>query len=146
MSEYNSTGNANEPEITAEYINRRVEDWLQRLGVLFKDIKDWAAANGWSVQDETPIPMNEELMQRFGVAAQPQPTLSIRAPKGAAIWIKPKGLWVIGANGRVDIYSQKGAFTLVDTADNFQSPEWVLYRVGERKGQKFDAAQLAGIA
>jgi hypothetical protein len=87
--------------------------------------------------------MREEMMERFGVAERKQPTLSVRSPTGGEIWIKPKGLWVIGANGRVDIYSRKGAFTLVDVADTFQMPQWVLHRIGKTDGQPFNPQQLA---
>jgi len=130
-------------EITAEYVNERVDDWLQRLDALFRQIKAWAAATGWTAEDGAPIPMREEKMERFGVAERKQPTLRVRSGKGPEIWIKPKGLWVIGANGRVDMYSRKGAFTLVDVADTFQAPQWVLHRIGKRDGQPFNPQQLA---
>src|ERR1019366_7471849 len=109
-----------------------------RLDTLFKQIKAWAAATGWTAEDGAPTPMHEEMMERFGVSERQQPTLRVRSGKGPEIWIKPKGLWVIGANGRVDMYSRKGAFALVDVADTFQAPQWVLHRIGKRHGQPFN--------
>ena len=131
-----------EQEITEEQVNRRVEDWLERLDDLFAQIKNWATANGWSAEDGAPILMHEEMMEQFGVMKREQPSLSVRSPDGAEIWVKPKGLWVIGANGRVDMYSRKGAFTLVDIADQFQAPRWILHRLGNTEGQSFDPKQL----
>jgi len=82
-------------------------------------------------------------MRLFKIGKRPQPTLTVLSPEGAKISIKPKGLWVIGANGRVDIYSGKGVFTLVDVADPFKAPKWVLHRVGQTDGRPFDPKQLA---
>jgi hypothetical protein len=131
-------------KITADYVRKCVDDWLQRLNDLFNKVKDWAAANGWAAEDGAPIPMYEEMMERFGVPEHKQPTLSVRSATGQQIWIKPKGLWVIGANGRVDIYSPKGAYTLVDVGDRPQGgPKWVLHLIGDRKGQLFNPEQLA---
>jgi hypothetical protein len=143
MRHHDPIDDIDEPEITAEYVNRRVEDWLQRLESLFLKIKSWAATNGWSAEDGEPIPMHEEMMKRFDVSMREQPSLSVRSPGGVEIWIKPKGLWAIGANGRVDIYSRKGVFTLVDVADRFQSPRWVLHHLGKPSGQTFDPTLLA---
>lgn len=131
-----------EPDFTSEHVTRRVDDWLERLGTLIGQIRTWAQSIGWAAEDGTPIPMDEEFMRRAGLPAREQPTLSVRSPDGAEVWIKPKGLWVIGANGRVDLYSRKGAFTLVDTADEFQTPRWILHRIGKTDGQPFDPAQL----
>jgi hypothetical protein len=140
-------GDVDEPENSKESVTVRVKDWLKRLDALFGEIRRWAWANGWKVEDGAPVPMREELMERFAVPESGQPSLSLRSVEGAEIWIKPKGLWVIGANGRVDLYSRKGAFTLVDVADAFQKPDWVLHRVGNGKtdGQAFEPQQLADL-
>lgn len=130
-------------ETTAEEVEKCVDDWLKRLDDLFKKIKDWAVANGWTVENGPPIPMHEEMMERFGVAGRSQPTLSVRSDTGAQIWIQPKGLWVIGANGRVDMYSPKGAYALVDVGEKFQTPRWILYFIGNEEGKPFDPRQLA---
>jgi hypothetical protein len=104
MSERDQIGDVDEPEISKESVVKRVKDWLKRLDALLNQIKNWASANGWTVEDGAPVPMREEPMERFAVPESRQPSLSIRSVQGAEIWIKPKGLWVIGANGRVDIY------------------------------------------
>ena len=79
-------------------------------------------------------------MQRCGITEREQPSLSVRSPQGAEIWIWPKALWVIGANGRVDIFSAKDVYVLVDVADEFQAPRWILHRVGKMDGRPFDRA------
>lgn len=143
MSQHDPIDDVDEPKITAEHVNRRVEDWLQRLDDLFTEIKTWASANGWSVEDGEPIPMRGDLIERFEVSRSEQPSMSLRSPEGAQIWVKPKGLWVIGANGRVDLFSRKGAYTLVDVSDTFEEPRWILHHIGKRDGHSFDPKQLA---
>jgi hypothetical protein len=120
-----------EGELTRAYVERRIDDWLQRLNALLDGIRKWAANHQWVVEQGAPAPMREDLMVRFNVEPREQPTLSLQSPEGNMIWIKPKGLWVIGANGRVDIYSPLGAFVLLDTADKFEPAHWVLFTPGK---------------
>ena len=68
--------------------------------------------------DGAPIPMHEPLMSKFGIPERAQPALVLRSPTGWGVWIKPRALWVAGANGRIDIYSKKGVFTLIDIAES----------------------------
>ena len=98
------------------HIQRRVDDWLHRLTALYAEISIWADQNGWSHTPRRPVSMHEELMQRAGLPARDQPSLILTPPKGERIWFKPKGLWVIGANGRIDIYTTTDLLLLVDTA------------------------------
>lgn len=136
-----------ELEVTSQHVARRVDDWLERLTALVDDIKAWAAANGWKAIDGEPISMLEPLMERYGLQARQQPTLSLQHHTGGGmVSILPKGLWVIGANGRVDIYSPKGAFVLIDVADQFQPPQWTLHHLGKGKGERFEPHLLAGLA
>ncbi len=146
MSLHYSIDGVDEPEITPDYVNQRVEDWLKRLDDLFAQIKVWASANGWTVADGGASPMRGELMERTGVKQREQPSLYVRNAGGADIWIRPKGLWVIGANGRVDVYAGNKVYTLVDVADPLQTPQWVLHRVGMgTRGEPFDPKLLAGM-
>jgi hypothetical protein len=132
-----------EPTVTADHVHRRVDDWLERLRQLFSVIKDWAATNGWTATDGKPLPLNEEPMVQFGLPPEAQPVLTLHSPTGGTVLVKPKALWVFGANGRVDLYSTKGAYTLVDVAEQFQPPQWRLHRVGQQKGHDFAPGQIA---
>jgi len=91
-----------------DYVKRRLDDWLKRLNDLFSEISSWCKENGWRVEAGSYIPYyNTELMQQKNIAKINQPSLKILDPTGKEILINPKGLWVIGANGRVDIYTHK---------------------------------------
>jgi len=130
-------------DVSPEHVRRRIENWLDRLETLFSDIAAWAAAQGWTALPQEPVPMREDLVERAGLLAPDQPSLLLRSPDGAELWVKPKGLWVIGANGRVDFYTPKGGLTLVDTADPFEPPRWILHRLGEGRGRPFTPDLIA---
>jgi hypothetical protein len=142
---HNIIDELNPEELSPEYVRRRIDDWLERLENLFAEIKLWAKNNDWSAEEGAPAPLLDGLAERAGAGKFQQPTLSVRSPEGAIVWIKPKGLWVIGANGRVDIFSPKGAFTLIDVADAFDAPRWILHRVGESEGRSFCPDQVASM-
>lgn len=135
-----------EPKVTADDVQRRVDDWLCRLDQLFDGIKDWAEQHGWTVSEGT-VPMNEEPMQAVGIRPRGQPVVTLKNQTGAVVYVKPKGLWVIGANGRVDLYSPKGVFVLVDVAEPFQLPRWILHKVGSgmQKGRSFEPEMIANL-
>ncbi len=130
------------------HVERRVDDWLQRLNSLYADISAWADRNGWLHVEGAPVAMDEELMQRAGLAPREQASLVLTAPGGERVWFKPKGLWVIGANGRVDVYTLKELLLLVDTARQFESPQWVIHYLPSRAGggQPFTPPMLSQLA
>ena len=113
-----------ELEIDKAYVQKRVDDWINRLDLLKSSIKAWATQNTWQTTD-LAVPMNEELMQSHGIPTHTMPGLTLITPNHAQVSVKPKGLWVIGANGRVDIYSPAGAHVLVDTAAYFEPAKWI---------------------
>jgi len=121
-----------ETELSKEEIEHRVHDWLDRLRDLFQKTEHWAASQGWNADSSDTVEMNEEPMKRRGVPAQKQPTLRLESPGGGYALFKPKGLWVIGANGRIDLYTPKGAFIIVDQAEQFSTPRWRLFRADKR--------------
>jgi hypothetical protein len=146
MSHLDPIDDVEVPEITEEYVTKCVDDWLYRLDDLLWTIKGWAVENGWSAEDGESVPMREELMGRFNIRDRSQPSLFVRSPDGAEVLIQPKGLWVIGANSRVDLFSAKGVYALVDIADRFQPPRWILHQIGKQDGKPFVPARVSDIA
>ena len=142
MTQSDPIDDIDEPVLTTEQVQRRVRDWLDRLEALFGGIKVWAAENGWTV-NESMLPMLEETMRQYGVAAAVQPSLALASPNGSTVLVKPKALWVIGANGRVDIYSSRGTYVLVDVAEQFEPAQWRLHRLARWSGRPFNPTQLA---
>lgn len=133
-----------EPELTAPEIDVRVVDWLNRLTDVFGRIANWAVAHGFTVEDTEPVSMYEERMERAGVAAREQPSLTLRHALGERIWIRPKALFTIGANGRIDLFSVKGGiYVLIDIAEPLDRPHWILHKAGAGNGRPFDPELLA---
>jgi hypothetical protein len=130
--------------ITAEEIQRRVENWLERLRQLYEQINLWAGAHEWQASEVAPVLMDEELMQRFHVQPVQQPALRLEKSNGKYAFFKPKALWVIGANGRIDLYTTQGTFVVVDQAERFEDPKWTVFGIGgRRQGVPFTADLLS---
>ena len=109
--------------IDAEHIRRRVDDWEERLGGLFAAIGGWLP-DGWEARQGAPVVMHEELMRKFGIAAKWMPTLELQDRAGHVAKLVPRGLWIIGSNGRVDLKRDGRRYLIVDMAENFEAPDW----------------------
>jgi hypothetical protein len=131
--------------VTKELVEERVRDWKNRLRALFREVRAWAEVNGWRIDDSGTVGMHEEPMQEFDVPATKQPTLRLDREHGYALF-KPKGLWVIGANGRIDLYTSKGTFIIVDLAEAGAAPHWTIFRASKnRDGDRFIPEMIANL-
>jgi hypothetical protein len=118
---------------TKEEAEELVEDWQHRLRTLFAEITAWAKANDWQVRDSGTVSMHDELMQKLGMAAIEQPTLRLDREDRYALF-RPKALWVIGANGRIDFYTSRNVFVIVDRAEPRAAPNWTIFRATTKLG------------
>jgi hypothetical protein len=122
-----------EADVSPEHVKLRVDDWSKRLNKLFKQITKWAQENDWEVQAGPVIPMTDEPVRHSKLEPFDQPSLKLsRKDNALVIWVRPKGLWIIGANGRVDVTSSKESAMLTDVAEPFQPPRWRIYLVTSR--------------
>lgn len=120
--------------ISKQDIEKSVYDWKYRLDDLFKSIEDYVDTdNVLSIKDGPPVYMHEELMQKFEVPSIKLRSLDVYRKNKLIASIKPVGLWVIGANGRVDILTKNGSYILVDRAKKFETPKWTIYSSNHRK-------------
>jgi len=132
--------------VTKELVEARVEDWKSRLHDLFRLVRGWALENGWEVDGSGTVEMHEELMRRFGIPATEQPTLRLDGNQRYVLF-KPKALWVVGANGRIDLYTTKGAFIIVDLAEPSANPKWTIFRATDKRdGDHFTPEMLDNLA
>jgi hypothetical protein len=126
------TVEANQP-VTTAHVRKHVSDWLARIEALYADIKNWLPG-GYVAETEHTVRMYEELMQRFGIPARELPVLTIHNTRGAIdLTFKPYGLWIIGGNGRIDIFGADITAFLVDRAERFEIPKWELYSPNQRR-------------
>lgn len=125
--------------ITKEHIQKRIIDWVRRLDNLYSDISAWLVnMSGYSVKTAESIKMYEELMDKYGVKPIKLKTLTVLKDKKIILTVKPIGLWVVGANGRVDILTSKESYILLDMSEKFYIPVWTLFKHDKkRKGLTF---------
>ena len=131
--------------VTKEFVEASVQDWKNRLGDLFQEVRAWAVERGWRVDDGGTVGMHEELMQKFDVPATKQPILRLDREHGYALFM-PRCPWVIGANGRVDLYTSKGTFIIVDLAEGGSALRWTIFRYSQnRDGDLFAPEMIANL-
>lgn len=111
-------------KIDKQHVVKRVKDWEKRVSELYTTISSWLAGSEYSLRFGPKILMYEELMQQFNVPATNLPTADIYDSTTCILTLKPKGLWIIGANGRIDILSHKTNYLLIDYAEQFRKPDW----------------------
>ena len=118
--------------IDAAYLRRRVDDWARRVASLFDELTD-GLPEGWEVAATITMSMHEELMRKFNVPPQALPTLALVHRSGATASLVPRALWVIGANGRLDLTCNNQRYIVVDLADGFAPPRWQVCSAHDRR-------------
>jgi hypothetical protein len=122
-------------EIDRDHIVRRVDDWASRVDALYSQISGWLPA-GWAVARSGAVQMREELMQKFGVPARELPILQLSLNGKPSAHIEPRGLWIIGAKGRLDLFSGSRHYIIIDTAENFEPPDWRIAPLSDRRSRQ----------
>ena len=118
-------------EIDRDHIIRRVDDWAARIDALYRQIERWLPV-GWAADRPNTVPMHEELMRKYGVPPRDLPVLRLLSRGTPAGRIEPRGLWIVGANGRLDFFRGNTHYLIVDTAENFAPPDWHIAAFPER--------------
>ncbi len=130
--------------IDKSYIEKRVKDWKDRLNSLYLLVEDiLSAKKNIECKKTRQTTMYEELMQKYDIESEDIPILDIYKDKVIIAIFKPVGLWVIGANGRIDILTEEGAYILADTAEKGKKPEWKVFTPKNRKsGKNLDSSLI----
>lgn len=119
------------PEVTPQHIQARVDDWKKRIDGLYDAITEWLP-KGWEAERRRNVLMNEELMQKKHVQPVELHSLILHGGKHEAV-IEPRALWIIGANGRLDLVFGKQHYVIVDMADYFKKPQWKIAPLSKRQ-------------
>lgn len=92
----------------------RVTDWEARLTTFFAEIKGWIVDRPTlRVEQTRTVSMSEELMRNFAVPDRDLPILDVLENGEAIASFVPRALWIIGADGRVDLITSSGTDILV---------------------------------
>ena len=114
--------------VDKQRIVQRVREWHERLLELYSRIQQWLPRDlGYEIDTSGQTLMNEELMSKYDVEPVNLPTLKIKRNDDIVLLFQPKGLWVIGANGRVDVFGKNSNWLLVDFSEQFSAhTDWKL--------------------
>lgn len=126
-------------EKTQEGVFRRdqvvhaVDDWERRVDALYGQIQNWLGDRPDIHFDRSrTVTMSEDLMQKFAVSEKQLPVLDVLSNDQVAASFVPRGLWLIGAWGRIDVITQSQTRILVATKDNSGAYEWCLVSTENR--------------
>ena len=86
------------------------------------------------------------MMRKFHVPGRYIPVLDLLHAGVPEAYIEPRGLWIIGVNGRLDLIRDPRHFVIVDNAKSFGRPKWHSAPLFERRNFKsFGRASLRSI-
>ena len=120
-------------DLTKEHVEQRMRDWLKRVNDLFGNVRKWVGP-AIDVRVVGQKSVQGELMKRHGIAAY-DIDIAAGVQEGRTVFtLEPRGLWIIGANGRVDLTTPSGdRFIIVDVAKNFEAPSWSIVDPKDRR-------------
>ena len=123
--------------VDKQHVEKRVDDWKKRVADLYSTIRTWLIDSEYSLKPGPKLTMFEELMSRFSVPPTDIETADVFKNKSFILTLKPKGLWIIGVNGGINILTTKGNYLLVDYAKEFETPQWKLFNGVKKNGVEF---------
>ena len=106
----------------------RVDDWLARINLLYEQIEKWVQDYNEMVSlKNRHIKMHEKLMETHHISAKKIEILDICIQKEIILSFIPFGLWIFGANGRLDVVAKNKTWLLIDKSQPFEpKQEWTL--------------------
>jgi hypothetical protein len=110
-----------------------VEDWVHRVGALYEDVRAWLGDRpDLRCEQSRSVIMSEEMMQQFAVPDRDIPVLDILDVDQVIASFVPRGLWMIGSWGRIDIITRDRTRVLV-ALGGMGSLEWRLVSPEDRQ-------------
>lgn len=131
--------------ITADHVRGRVDDWVTRIEKLCVAVEGWLPA-GWKAEHRRLVHMDEIMMRMKGVPGRDLPVLDLERSGKPEGYIEPRGLWIIGTSGRLDLVRPSRHYIIIDSAKNFAAPRWRIASLAERRDLKpLDRTRLRSI-
>ena len=82
-------------------------------------------------------------MEKFSIPAREKDSLELLHDGEIITEVWPYGLWIIGANGRLDLVKGNDIYVVTDQAKTFEAPEWkIADACSRRKIKAFDRSKL----
>jgi hypothetical protein len=102
-----------------QHVVAEVEDWLDRVDDFYKQVQTWLEdQSGLRFEQTRSVTMSEELMQKFAVVDRELRVLDVIRDEQVIVSFVPRGLWLIGAWGRIDMITRDRTITVVAIKEN----------------------------
>jgi len=110
-----------------------VEDWLRRVAALYQDVQTWLGDRpGLRCEQIRSVTLSDELMQEFAVTDRDIPVLDVIDADEVVASFVPRGLWLIGSWGRIDVITRNGTRVLLAVGGP-KNLEWRLVSPEDRR-------------
>jgi hypothetical protein len=123
-----------------------VDDWIGRVERLYSDVQVWLNEKADLRFEQTrTVKMSEELMQEFAVTDRELSVLDVLRGEQVVASFVPRGLWLIGSWGRIDVITSDRTWILaaIKQPEKF---EWQLVSSDDRRQLRpFDKSTLVEI-
>jgi hypothetical protein len=125
------------------HVIEEVDDWVRRIDGLYEDVSTWLKDRPILGFDRSrSVVMSEELMQKFAVTDRDLSVLDIVDGDQIIASFVPRGLWLIGSWGRIDIITRDQT-RMVVALRNDGKLEWRLVSPESRlRTEPFDKSAL----
>ncbi len=131
---------------TRTQVIKEVEDWVNRVSALYDDIRSWLGSRrDLRFERSRAVTMSEQMMQEFAVTDRDIPVLDVLNADQVIASFVPRGLWMIGSWGRIDVITRKGTQMLVALGGP-GNLEWrIVSPTSWRQTDKFDRDTLLAL-
>lgn len=111
-----------------------VARWEKDVERLYIDVRRWyGEIPGVKFELSRTVTMSEELMQKFAVSDRELPILDVVVGGQVLASFVPRGLWLIGAWGRIDIITQTQTRMLIMMQVENRGLEWRVVALDNRR-------------
>jgi hypothetical protein len=123
-----------------------VEDWLHRVAALYEEVQTWLGDQpNLRFERSRSVTLSEEQMQEFAVADRDIPVLDVIGADEVIASFVPRGLWLIGSWGRIDIITRDRTHKLFASGSTGNLEWWVASPEGRRTTVPFDKGALLAL-
>ena len=117
-----------------EQVVEEVALWERQLAALYSTVRNWLAERPeLSIDLSRHVTMSEELMQKYAVADRELPVMDIMRGEEVAVSLIPRGLWLVGARGRVDLITKDLTLPVLQIRDKQGVYSWCYFESGNRR-------------
>jgi hypothetical protein len=120
-----------------------VEDWVRRIERLYAQVREWIGdKDDLRLEQTRTVTMSEEMMQKFAVTDRELPILDVLRGDQVVTSFVPRGLWLIGAWGRIDIITKERTWILIAPKKDNEFEWRLVSSENRRQTRPFEKALL----